>query len=148
MALQDNALTTVATVKNIMGITDDTQDDYIERQINVMSSKIEAYCNRKFNKQTFTDQLYKGYGTAELQLQNYPIRSITSIEENNTELDSSNYSVLGNTGINNAGCVIKLGGRWSRAGAVTDISQQIEYLEYNIKATYVSGYVLPKDDGK
>jgi hypothetical protein len=50
MALASNALTTLATVKDELGISDTSQDDRLGRLINVVSDAIEHYCGRLFQK--------------------------------------------------------------------------------------------------
>lgn len=43
---------------------------------------IENYCNRTFGQATYTNEEYKGSGTEYLNLRNYPIVTLTKVEEN------------------------------------------------------------------
>jgi len=146
MALQSNALTTVAVVKTFLGIAVDTEDDFIERMINVYSQKIENYCNRKFASATYTSEKYRGQGTDTLQLENYPVTDLASIYVDDVLLETDDYELMGGEGTSNTGEVNKES-LWDRAGVRQQVSDEEIFPTYNIKATYTAGYVLPQDGG-
>ena len=60
MALQDNALVTLDQVKTRLGITGDTENDYLESLINANADDFESYCNRIFRELTITGFELKG----------------------------------------------------------------------------------------
>lgn len=76
------ALTDLATVKALLGITDNTQDSLLELLINACTDYIERYCGRRF-KAPASDvtEYYTGTGRPLLSTYNYPIITITSINE-------------------------------------------------------------------
>ena len=142
MALNSNALTTTAAVKAYLGISVSTYDTFFETQINVYSNLIEKYCNRVFGTATYTDELYKGYNTATLQLRNYPVTVLTTIELNDSELSTDDYELIRGVGLTNTGKIHKNTIWWAN-GTRSNISENLDYKDYNIKVTYTAGYVLP-----
>jgi hypothetical protein len=72
LALATNALTTLATVKGLLGITDMSQDDLITRLINSASQWIENYCSRKFAYGAQSERK-AGYGSVYMFLDAPPL---------------------------------------------------------------------------
>ena len=95
-------LTTVDKVKKFMNLPSDvgnTNDAILLSMIRQKSNEIENYLNRKIRLQTFTE-FYDGDGTNVLQLRNYPVSSITSLNidtnrdfATTTVVDSDNYDL-------------------------------------------------------
>jgi hypothetical protein len=84
-------LTTLATVKTELGITDNTKDAQLARYITAASIAAEQFCNRDFVVETVEDDFWPqrdSYprpvtgGLGPLQLSQWPIVSITSVVEN------------------------------------------------------------------
>ncbi|MEE6450528.1 head-tail connector protein [Gottfriedia acidiceleris] len=99
MPLAANALTTLDAVKSYLKI-DSTQtydDDRLIGLINACSTAIEDYCKRKFKEQTLTED-YDGTGTKYLLLDQYPVKSITSVAIEGITLDPSGYKINKKTG--------------------------------------------------
>lgn len=150
MALNDNALTTVDNVKDELGTTTVT-DAYIERQINVVSQKVERYCKRQFGKQSHTER-YEGTDSLRLLLDNYPILSVTSMTIDDQTVDVNDLTIsraatnlyYGETVITN---LFQPFG-FPKQTLVDGLSEwQTKEVIPDILVTYVAGYVLPKDDG-
>lgn len=78
VALNGNALTTVAKVKYLWGRkqADESHDDRIGTLINFLSGRISDWCGRTFESTLYTDQLYDGHTLTELFLKNYPIIAV------------------------------------------------------------------------
>lgn len=125
LSLTDNALTTLQTFKSEINITDTSKDALLEMYINAGSDIIENYCNRKFQKQQHTE-IIDGTGSKTICLKNYPITSVSSIQVDGEEVNTSDYQVAIDTG------EVYHSTGWTQG-------------EKNIKVTYLGGYTLPKD---
>ena len=77
--LDSFALTTLAKVKQYLGITDSTSDSILTQLINAMTDAIETYCGRKFKARSYTMERQPGNRTRELPLDNWPIISIERV---------------------------------------------------------------------
>jgi hypothetical protein len=75
MSLLAYALTTVARLKTFLGISSASYDTLLENIVNSTSEFIEKYCDRRFKKTAYTDELYNGNGFNKLMLKNYPVDS-------------------------------------------------------------------------
>jgi hypothetical protein len=72
MALNSNALVTLAKAKSFLGITNTSQDTEIERLINVASQSIERVCRRVLVNATHTEY-HDGRRTNMLQPREWPV---------------------------------------------------------------------------
>ena len=90
MALSDDALTTLAQVKEYLAIASSDHDDLLERLIEAVSSQFNAYCGRKLRARDYSSQseddaydpdnaLLSGSGYAELLLPQYPVISLSNL---------------------------------------------------------------------
>ncbi len=75
MALNENALTLLATLKEELNISGSGDDSQLERYINEASAFCATYCNRKFERATITDEKHTGRGGEKLVLERRPINS-------------------------------------------------------------------------
>ena len=134
MALESNALCTLEDVKNVLNITGSTElsDTLIENLINRLSTAMESYCDKTFASATYTEY-QDGSGADTLFLDNYPITSITSINQDSdwtwaasTVVTGTAYRVMYNSIVVNST-------KWT-AG------------RQNIKVVYVAGYATPPLD--
>lgn len=133
VALNDDALTTVAKVKYLWGRdqTDVTHDDRIATLINFLSTRIASWCGRTFIETTYTDQLYDGNGSPYLQLKQYPRTTTVTVvvKIDDVTVDTSDYKVYSEEGY------IYKGSWWPNG-------------KQNIKVTYSAGYAaIPEDLG-
>ena len=138
MAIDTNiALTTYESVKTQLGLTDDTQQSFIESQINVVSQKIACYCNRNFKTQEYTEK-YRGDDTLELVLNQYPITDLSNLYIDDTELtDLSDIDIEANEGM------LYYEDIFNSNGYVCGISRHKGLRFKNIKVVYTAGYILP-----
>ena len=136
MALADNALTTLATVKTELGITVTTFDTVLERIINTVSEQIENYTKRKFKQQEHTEK-YTGTNTLKLLLNQYPVSEVDEViykEESYTD-----YEIDYTSGILVSERI------WEQTGISKGLSTRTAYPKADIEVTYTAGYILPKD---
>lgn len=101
MALNDNALTTLANVKSHLGMDQSyqTEDARLELFINAASSRIERFCDRKFQMQTHTEYFH-GRRQNILMPRQWPLVSVTELKiacdrdwDNTDPEDEENYSI-------------------------------------------------------
>lgn len=92
-------LTDLDTVKEELGITNDSEDAKLQRWITQASKTAAKYCKRVLLQETVSetfraDRLYPRSETVGfLSLSRYPVASITSVTEDSTALESSAYSL-------------------------------------------------------
>lgn len=136
MSLNSNALCTVAQCKTYLDIqtTDSSQDSKLEQLINVSSSMIENYLDRKLIWQQYVE-LQDGRVSDRLLLKEWPaekpseIRSDTLWSFNDTTiLPSENYEI-------DQQCTVVLKGYYFPRG------------NQNIRVTYYAGYASPVSGG-
>ena len=82
--LLDYALTTVADVKESLGITDSSQDNLIRRKINQATLYIESYCSlpedHHFKQTTYTQEEYDGTRSNTIVLKMRPVITLFSLQ--------------------------------------------------------------------
>lgn len=97
MALVSHALTTVADVKEVMGVasSDNSYDTIITRKINQATAMIEAYCglpyNHHFLSATYTSEEFTGAGSNQLVLRMRPITALTSFQYRTTSQNDNDW---------------------------------------------------------
>lgn len=145
VALTSNALTTLATLKSVLGISGSTEDDNLNRAINVASQRIQNFLNRKLYYQAVTDEPQPGNDATMLYVDVYPIVSLTSITEDDATVAATSYEVSDA----DHGEIYRSSGLWSWNGrSYNSINRDPAWDDetYNYyKITYTGGYVLPKD---
>ena len=109
MSLAAYALTTLDRTKIFLGITNVSYNNILTTLINNASDFIERFCDRRFKKTAYSNQVYDGNGTNRLLLKQYPVVSgeIFTLQErdavDNTDLwdtiDTEDYFVKNNEGI-------------------------------------------------
>lgn len=96
-ALNTWALTSLADVKESLGITGTSQDNLIRRKINQATDMIESYCGKN-NGQHFAStsyvEDYDGTGTNQLILKNRPVISFTSLQQRSTTENVSDFDTV------------------------------------------------------
>lgn len=146
MALSANALTTVATMEDELGITAGSATARLERLIAVASDIIERYCARKFGKATAIVENVKGQGGNLLILSRSPIIQVSSIKLDGELVDPATYELK--TEHKAAGMVWRdAGWAWTASSfnAMTPVDAAgMEKRSYEV--TYDAGYVLPKEN--
>lgn len=139
-----NALTTLTSVKDELGITVDTNDGILARYINAASGRIEGYCNRSFYYDAAIAEAVAGFGSPRLVVAKTPIISITKIEFDGVELDATDYEIEGN---GFAGMIWRDSGWLWTARSLTTASggnriAGTEKRDYVV--TYKGGFVTPR----
>lgn len=142
-AAATTALTTRATAKTRLEITDTSEDYYLDALLAGVSSVISTYLNivpasdgtRTLGRETLvhTFRNISGTGLKSIMLARYPVTSITSVYEDGVLTDPTLYEVDGATGI-----VTKL----DSAGDPT------RWCFRKCVVTFVAGWKLPGDTGR
>src|SRR6478752_1492784 len=149
MALAANALTTVATLADELGIDEPASGSAalrdLERRIAVASSAIGRYCDRIFGAAEYTEAV-AGYGTAVLRVAQYPVSEVESVSLDSVALPADSHSCAGQDA--RVGFVRYLYGTWAdtaslQCGGAPEPMAGTEALAYSV--AYSAGYVLPKD---
>ena len=94
MDLAPNALIDLESIKEYLNIsdTDTTNDNFLIRKINAMSTLAQQYMNRNLNVESYIENL-QGNNRQYLTLRNYPLVSVESVSFFDNILDSSQYDV-------------------------------------------------------
>jgi hypothetical protein len=144
--LAPNALTTLETMKTMLGISpddvNDQRDTIIINLINYVSAWIERMTGRNFGKQVYTQE-YVASGRQELVLLQWPIISVAYVKDTRSGFtippEEYDFNVTGKIGV-----LYKDDGwplRGYRGGLTADITVLMRCLEVQ----FTAGYVLPKD---
>lgn len=133
------AITTVANVKEALGISGSESDALITNLIARTQARMERYCDRKFEQATYTDEAGDAMLTGVIVVKNPPIASVTSISVRSsgttyTEVPAADYDfTAGDSGI------VKIIGdynEWCWKPWGSDFGGGIN----SYKITYVGGY--------
>jgi Phage gp6-like head-tail connector protein len=94
-------LTTLATVKLELGITDTEQDAWLQTKITQTSVAIASACGRVFQLETVADHFNLGWQSCDdaLILSRYPISEVVSITESNQVLPADQYEFQSSNGL-------------------------------------------------
>lgn len=139
MSLNAYALTTVARYKSFAGISGVTQDTKIEYIINIVSDWVETFCDRRFIKTTYTEEIYDGNGYSKLLLRNYPVDSSSAfqIDERDSDFNDNHWSLVDSefyfTDLN--------------AGIVECIGRTFREVPQKYRITYTAGYLFDNVTG-
>lgn len=133
MALATNALTTLASFKDFMGIpsTEVSKDSRYEFFINAASSVIQTFCERQFIQATHIER-HDGRLSDTLVTREWPVQSVTEVRSA-ADWDFSNPASLydANDFAVEKGSVIRLRNKLFPKGKL------------NVQVTYVSGFLPP-----
>ena len=109
MAVKSYALTTLARLKDFIGISVATYDTILETIIDVCTDIVEAETGRRFKQTSYSNEEYHGSGQNTLVLKNYPVvsgetfnlekRGAVTREDNWNSIDSELYYVDEEAGI-------------------------------------------------
>jgi len=97
-AAADQSLVALDDLKDDLGITSSSEDDYLTRQIASASADIALYCDRVFKTETVIETFHLTQTERLLCLERYPVGSIGSITVDGTALASGLYQADGDTG--------------------------------------------------
>ena len=118
------ALTTLATVKDEIGITDDTADARLQRWIDEASERIETYLGRVLASETVRETFRLTGAPGCLGLARRPVAAVASIGVDGAALASDQYEID------------------ATAGLLYPISgdQRVRWFGYTVIVTYTAGY--------
>lgn len=88
--LKDNALITLEELKEYIQESSPDRDNLFITFINSMSDFADSYTDRNIREAIYTDLELDGNGQKELWLPNYPVDSVTKLEEDDIELTEGN----------------------------------------------------------
>jgi len=95
MGVVSYALTTEDNLKEVLGITTNTENNLIDNIINRATDIIESYCgNRRFMSTAYTNEEYDGTGTCYINSRNYPITHLTAYEKNYGSVGTTDWNTL------------------------------------------------------
>ena len=92
-SLLSYALTTVADVKESLGVTDSSLDNLIIRKINQATRQIEKYCDRHFLASSYVEE-YNATQTNQLVLKQRPVISFSSLEIRDSGLNYNSWETV------------------------------------------------------
>lgn len=147
MALAANALTTLASVKTIAGITDTSQDTRLEFLINAVSSTIEGYLDRKLQLDAAHPYIENIAPTSrqKLILRQWPIVGVSSLKSSGTTLIlDTDYRLDAQDKW--GGWIYREQG-WEPVNLTAGLTYDIMAARRTIEVTYTAGYLLPNDTG-
>ena len=137
------ALTTLETVKAVLGISGATDDVYLTLAIGQASAVISNYCNRVFALETVEEAIRPAMdsypwnvpgGLSPVQLSRWPVTAITSVTEDGVMLiPGADYEVD------------RAQGQLWRLAPTGDL---VAWRTVRIVATYAAGYVLPPNSAR
>ncbi|MDR1465436.1 MAG: hypothetical protein LBJ11_09085 [Oscillospiraceae bacterium] len=142
--LADNALTTLADVKVMLGIdlasVDAMRDARLTHLINYVSAWVEQTTGRKLRRQVYT-HFFNAAGGQELVMLQWPIVKVLYIKMDGEKIppDRYDYAQTGYLGV-----IYKDDG-WPLQGYRSGLAYDIVAPKRNIEVKYTAGYVLPKD---
>jgi hypothetical protein len=141
-----NALTTIADVKTLAGISDTSQDARLELLINATSMFINNYCQRTFKRTTYTNEEYSPSNRQLLILRNYPIVSVTTLTVDDTlQVQGTDYIVTPE--YSKSGMLYRAYGWTGRTIDREYLTLDPVAMKRTVKVTYIAGYYLPADVG-
>lgn len=146
VALADNALTTLETVKTMLGIepddVDPQRDDALTNLINYASAWIESMTGRIFKQQTYV-QRYAAAGAQELVLKQWPVTDVEYVKDltSGQVIPDTEYEYTEDGRI---GVLYKDDG-WAFRGYTGGLSYDYLLASRYLEVKYTAGYVLPKD---
>lgn len=139
--LSPYALTTLDELKEMLKITNDAQDNFLERLINRSTSRMEGRTARKLKKRTGIVETQDGNGTSILRLNEWPIHGAIDLRVDSdrafgtdTIVDPTTYIVNQDNGI------VKL------VSVIIDRYTVFPLDRGNVRATYDGGYDPVPDD--
>lgn len=131
-------LTTLDTVKSVLGITSTDKDEALTFRIKSVSDFINSYCNRVFAFEEVTETL-PGRGTNTILLSRTPIVSVSTIlYEGEPIVDYSIKNSEAGILYREYGWANTAGRNWGLTGFPVPNSEK-----ESISVTYTAGYVLP-----
>lgn len=145
MTLGDTALTTLATVKARLGISDSSSDSLLEALINAASGAIVSFVGRSLHYEEDIEEYVIGTGRARLSVSRAPIWSIDSIAFDGSAIDSASYEVRGRDKYTGHIMAVSRAWTWTTSARGGTIAQDpiVSAERYRYLVTYTAGYATP-----
>lgn len=143
MALIAGAMTTLADIKALLGITDTTQDTRLEILINSASATIAAACDRLFTRSTYTAETHPGTNRQMLLLDQWPIVSVSAVYSGDTLMDAADYELKAQD--MSMGGLYKADGWNQNTTYATGLTTDTWASGRDYSVTYIAGYYMPND---
>lgn len=152
MALAASALTTLATVRDELGIVPTTFDTILERMINAVSDAFAKEADRVFQSGVAITERVRGYGTERIIINRVPVTVLTSVElldqdgTVSTTYDTDTFELESA----NSGIVYRAAGwPWTAQVRATGIRRpELPGTERRaLRVTYDGGFVTPAQTG-
>ena len=160
------ALTTAATIKTLLGMSDNSFDDVLAVLIPQADAIIKRYLQREIEQATYTEY-YSGSGSQSLLLNQLPVQSIVSVHEDRDgyfgegdDAFSSATTLLAGTDYvlrkdaattvetSQSGILYRIGQTWPRPGDRSrgQLASSPGLSLGNIKVVYIAGWAsIPAD---
>ena len=125
---------TLNEMKSFLGIdpSDNSDDSFLQLQISIISDAVEGYCNRKFLQKNYIQYFFKEdfnpQKVTKLFLQNYPLKSISSLKESDSE-NSSDWNSVSNYRFHNPSGTITTQDYFFRCGKVLKVEYSAGFSE-------------------
>jgi len=149
MPLTPQALTTLARLKEYLGITGTTDDGVLISFINRATDFLEQRTNRRFVKTTYTNELHNGReGKDKVFLFNFPIISVASFQFRTGTLASpvfNDFNVNDFIVFKNAGFIQVLAFRIIGVSPSIAAGSTIKGVQ-NLRVTYDAGFLIDFDN--
>ena len=94
VSLDSRALTSLASIKRHLGISVTTHDTVLTELINIVSDKIEKYCNRRFKASDYVERL-DGDREQFFSVKNYPIVYVNRVASGSEDAMTVKYDGSG-----------------------------------------------------
>ena len=136
MAVDADALTSLAAVKTYLGLTDTntTRDTFVDDLIDRFTDLAEVYCNVKFKSASYTEY-HNGSGkSGTVNLDEYPVTAITSLHDDVDREYGSDHLVASADYV------------WWDYGVIELDEDVFDKGFKNIKVVYTAGYATMPED--
>lgn len=130
---ESQRLTTLAAIKNELGLTTGADDAFLLTLIDQASGAVRRWCNRVFATETIRETFRLSTATDSLLLSRWPVGALLSIVQAGSTLATSDYEAE-----NGAGLLYRL--------TASDI--RCPWPPGKIVVEYEAGYVLPGQPGR
>lgn len=141
ITVDPTSLTSLATLKAVLGLSGTAQDERLSLAINAASAAIENYCHGQFARATVTSERHLQAGGLRLVLKRVPVLSVTSITADGDAVSITDLVIE-----SSKGGILYLPGGFPRSGyersslspGILPGSESPDLL-----VTYEAGYVTP-----
>lgn len=149
MALVSYALVTLADLKTVLGITNNSKDALLEMMINVSTDYIQTQTGNFFKSTAYTNEEYDGTGTDRLILKHSPIVAFTKLEVNTTATNTDSWSEVSDSlyWVDNELGIITRTSQFKEFSESTENDEALSYTifykgKFKYRVTYSAGYSL------